>query len=101
MTTTTATAPAPSPPKLGGIELQIPKIRASSFLTTVLEPRRQVDQAIYSVIMQTYIGGVSTRKVDAALLPSLAPRAASGGPRGPASPGHRTASTSVPEPVAR
>jgi len=34
-------------------------------LPTILEPRRRVDQALYTVIMVAYIGGVSTRKVDA------------------------------------
>ena len=32
--------------------------------TSILEPRRRVDQALYAVIMEAYIGGVSTRKVD-------------------------------------
>ena len=50
---------------MGDIELQIPKLRAGSFLPSILEPRRRVDQALYAVIMEAYIGGVSTRKVDA------------------------------------
>ena len=49
---------------MGDIELQIPKLRAGSFLPSILEPRRRVDQALYAVIMEAYIGGVSTRKVD-------------------------------------
>ena len=40
-------------------------MRAGSFLPSILEPRRRVDQALYAVIMEAYIGGVSTRKVDA------------------------------------
>ncbi|MEA5423923.1 transposase [Synechococcus sp. CCY9202] len=51
--------------QVGDIELQIPKLRAGSFLPSILEPRRRVDQALYAVIMEAYIGGVSTRKVDA------------------------------------
>jgi transposase-like protein len=51
--------------QVGDIELQIPKLRAGSFLPSILEPRRRVDQALYGVIMEAYIGGVSTRKVDA------------------------------------
>jgi transposase-like protein len=48
--------------------LLIPKQRAGSFLHSLLEPRRRVDQALYAVIMEAYIGGVSTRKVDALFL---------------------------------
>jgi transposase-like protein len=47
------------------LALQIPKLRAGSFLPSVLEPRRRVDQALYAVVMEASIGGVSTRKVDA------------------------------------
>ena len=51
--------------QVGDIDLLIPKLRAGSFLPTILEPRRRVDQALYAVIMEAYISGVSTRKVDA------------------------------------
>ncbi|QPN68743.1 IS256 family transposase [Synechococcus sp. CBW1006] len=51
--------------QVGDIDLLIPKLRAGSFLPSILEPRRRVDQALYAVIMEAYIGGVSTRKVDA------------------------------------
>ncbi len=50
---------------MGDLELLIPKLRAGSFLPSILEPRRRGDQALYAVIMEAYIGGVSTRKVDA------------------------------------
>lgn len=50
---------------MGDLALQIPKLRSGSFLPSILEPRRRVDQALYAVIMEAYIGGVSTRKVDA------------------------------------
>jgi transposase-like protein len=50
--------------QVGDLALQIPKLRAGSFLASILEPRRRVDQALYAVIMEAYIGGVSTRKVD-------------------------------------
>ncbi|QPN68987.1 IS256 family transposase [Synechococcus sp. CBW1108] len=50
--------------QVGDLALQIPKLRAGSFLPTILEPRRRVDQALYAVIMEAYISGVSTRKVD-------------------------------------
>jgi putative transposase len=50
---------------VGDLDLLIPKLRSGSFLPSILEPRRRVDQALYVVIMEAYIGGVSTRKVDA------------------------------------
>jgi putative transposase len=51
--------------QVGDLELLIPKLRAGSFLPSILEPRRRVDLALHAVIMQACIGGVSTRKVDA------------------------------------
>jgi putative transposase len=48
----------------GDIDLLIPKLRSGGFLPSILEPRRRVDQALYAVVMEAYIGGVSTRKVD-------------------------------------
>jgi putative transposase len=51
--------------QVGDLALQIPNLRSGSFLPSILEPRRRVDQALYAVIMEAYIGGVSTRKVDA------------------------------------
>ena len=51
--------------QVGDLALQIPKLRAGSFIPSILEPRRRIDQALYAVIMEAYIGGVSTRKVDA------------------------------------
>ena len=48
----------------GDLELQIPKLRVGSFFPSLLERRRRVDQALFAVIMQAFIEGVSTRKVD-------------------------------------
>jgi putative transposase len=48
----------------GDLELRIPKLRAGSFFPCLLERRRRVDQALYAVVMETYLHGVSTRKVD-------------------------------------
>jgi transposase-like protein len=50
--------------RVGDLALQVPKLRAGSFIPSILEPRRRVDQALYGVIMGACIGGVSTRKVD-------------------------------------
>jgi len=51
--------------QVGDLDLLIPKLRAGSFLPSILEPRRRVDQALYAVIMEAYFGGISTRKADA------------------------------------
>jgi putative transposase len=48
----------------GDLELWIPKLRTGSFFPSLLERRRRVDQALQAVIMQAYLLGVSTRKVD-------------------------------------
>ena len=48
----------------GDIELAIPKLRKGSFLPSILEPRRRIDQALYAVVMEAYVAGVSTRSVD-------------------------------------
>ncbi len=48
----------------GDIDLLIPKLRTGGFLPSILEPRRRVDQALYGVVMEAYIGVISTRKVD-------------------------------------
>jgi putative transposase len=48
----------------GDLELQIPKLRAGTFFPSLLERRRRVDQALFAVVMEAYIHGVSTRKVD-------------------------------------
>jgi putative transposase len=46
---------------VGDLALQIPKLRAGSFIPSILEPRRRIDQALYAVILEAYINGVSTR----------------------------------------
>lgn len=48
----------------GDIELRIPKLRKGSFFPEILEPRRQIDQALYAVVCEAYVHGVSTRQVD-------------------------------------
>jgi len=50
--------------KAGDVELRIPKLRKGSFFPTILEPRRRIDQALYAVVMEAYVHGVSTRSVD-------------------------------------
>ena len=48
----------------GDLELRIPKLRVVSFFPSLPERRRRVDQALFAVIMEAYLHGVSTRKVD-------------------------------------
>jgi transposase-like protein len=46
------------------VELRIPKLRQGSFFPVILERRRRIDQALYAVVMEAYVHGVSTRAVD-------------------------------------
>jgi putative transposase len=48
----------------GDVQLRIPKLRKGSFFPAILEPRRRIDQALYAVVMEAYVHGVSTRSVD-------------------------------------
>jgi transposase-like protein len=48
----------------GDLELRIPRLRTGSFLPSLLEDRRRVDQALFAVVMEPYLHGVSTTKVD-------------------------------------
>jgi putative transposase len=50
--------------RAGTIHLEVPKLRKGSYLPSLLEPRRRVEQALVSVICQAYVEGVSTRRVD-------------------------------------
>jgi transposase-like protein len=50
--------------KTGDVELRIPKLRSGSFFPALLEPRRRIDRALWAVVMEAYVHGVSTRKVD-------------------------------------
>ncbi|PIN50893.1 IS256 family transposase [Trueperella pyogenes] len=49
----------------GDVEVAIPKLRQGSFYPSLLNPRTRVDQALYAVIAQAWVQGVSTRKVNA------------------------------------
>lgn len=48
----------------GDVELRIPKMRQGSFFPVILERRRRIDQALYAVVMEAWVNGVSTRSVD-------------------------------------
>ena len=48
----------------GDLTIKIPKVRVGSFFPSLLAPRRRIDVALHAVVMQAWIEGVSTRKVD-------------------------------------
>ena len=51
--------------RVGEIELAIPRKRSGeAYFPSFLEPRRRCEQAIVAVVMEAYVNGVSTRKVD-------------------------------------
>ena len=50
--------------RVGEIELLIPRKRQGSYFPSFLEPRRRSEQAIIAVVLEAYVNGVSTRKVD-------------------------------------
>ena len=50
--------------RVGTLELPIPKLREGSYFPSFLEPRRRSEEALFAVIAEAYIKGVSTRKVE-------------------------------------
>ena len=48
----------------GDLTIRIPKVRTGSFFPALLNPRRRIDVALHAVVMQAYVEGVSTRRVD-------------------------------------
>jgi transposase-like protein len=51
--------------RVGEIDLLIPKKRQGpAYFPSFLEPRRRSEQAIVAVVLEAYVNGVSTRKVD-------------------------------------
>ncbi|GIW19976.1 MAG: IS256 family transposase [Chloroflexota bacterium] len=52
--------------RVGTIELEIPRLRRGSYFPGwLLERRRRAERALFAVIAEAYVLGVSTRKVDA------------------------------------
>ena len=71
----------------GDLELRIPKLRTGSFFPSLLERRRRVDQALFAVVMEAYLHGVSARgrsttwsRRSARTPASLSPRSAGSAP---------------------
>src|SRR5918994_1062568 len=51
--------------RVGEIELAVPRKReGSAYFPSFLEPRKRSEQAIVAVVLEAYVNGVSTRKVD-------------------------------------
>jgi putative transposase len=48
--------------KAGDVELKIPKLRAGSFFPSILERRRRIDRALFAVVMEASVHGVSTAR---------------------------------------
>jgi transposase-like protein len=51
-------------PRLGTLNLKIPKLRTGAYFPGFLEPRKTVEKAVVSVIQEAWIAGVSIRRVD-------------------------------------
>jgi putative transposase len=57
--------PRPWETRVGELELLIPRKRQGpAYFPSFLEPRRRSERAIVAVVMEAYVNGVSTRKVD-------------------------------------
>jgi len=51
--------------RVGTIDLAIPKLREGTYFPGwLLEPRRRAERALTAVVMESYVQGVSTRKVE-------------------------------------
>jgi transposase-like protein len=51
--------------RVGTIPLQVPKVRQGSYFPEwLLEPRRRAERALCEVVVECYVRGVSTRRVD-------------------------------------
>jgi transposase-like protein len=48
----------------GDLELRIPKLRTGSLFPSLLERWRRIDQVLFAVVLEAYLHGVSTGKVD-------------------------------------
>jgi putative transposase len=50
--------------RVGTIELKILKVTQGSYFPSLLEPRRRAEKALHAVVVEAYVKGISTRKVD-------------------------------------
>jgi transposase-like protein len=51
--------------RVGTVELSVPRIREGGYIPSLLEPRKRAERALFAVVQEAYVHGVSTRKVDA------------------------------------
>jgi putative transposase len=51
--------------RVGTIPLRVPRVRDGSYFPALLEPRTRAERALLAVVQEAYVGGVSTRRVDA------------------------------------
>ena len=58
------TAPRLLATQAGDLELRSRSCARAASSRRILEPRRRIDQALYAVVMEAYVAGVSTRSVD-------------------------------------
>ena len=57
--------PRPWATRVGEIELAVPRKRSGeSYFPSFLQPRKRSEKALLGVVMEAYVNGVSTRKVD-------------------------------------
>ena len=49
--------------RVGDIALRVPKLRSGGYTPSFVEPRSRIEKAMFTVIQEAYINGVSTRKV--------------------------------------
>jgi len=56
--------PRPWATRVGEIELAVPGSARRELLPSFLEPRKRSEKALLGVVMEAYVNGVSTRKVD-------------------------------------
>ena len=54
-------------PRVGTLELQVPKVREGGYVPSFIERRKRSEQALISVIQEAVVRGVSTRKIEAVL----------------------------------
>jgi transposase-like protein len=50
--------------RVGSVALAIPRVRDGSYFPSLLEPRRRAERALFAVVQEAYLNGVSTRRVD-------------------------------------
>ena len=51
--------------RVGTIDLRVPRVRDGSYFPSLLESRTRGERALVAVVQEAYVGGVSTRRVDA------------------------------------